>query len=289
MAAVTPGRDGAGLLLDVDPDLGADIGHEDWESARQACRGVLVRRPAGRWEPLLSGEEGALVGLVIVTGVICREVQLRDRHLLELLGPGDVLQLPVSGDGPRLGTDVQLTALVDAEMLALGQPFIRAAARWPSLLLAVQQRLEAVRERLAMQALIAHLPRAEHRLLLMMWHLAQRWGVVTPAGIVVPLALSHDVLGQLTAARRSTATLALRALEQAGTIKRLQDGSWLLTTAGELAVEAIAGTPGGVPALGEILALRLRSSEAIEQARALRAEAKLAQAPRGRVGFTERA
>jgi len=281
MATLTSGRDEVGLLLDIDPDLGADVGHEDWEAARRACRGVLVSAPAGRWELLLSAEESrALVGLVIVTGMICREVRLRDRHLIELLGPGDVLQLPVTGDGPRLGTDIHLTAVVDAQMLALGQPFIRAAARWPGLLVALQQRIEAQRERLAVQALIAHLPRAEHRLLLMLWHLAQRWGFVTPAGIVLPLPLSHDVLGQLTAARRSTATLALRALEQAGTIKRLQDGSWLVTTAGEFAVEAIARTPAAAPSLGEILALRLRSSESVERARALRAEAKLAQAPR---------
>ena len=280
MAVITPRQDDVGLLLDIDPDLGADIGVDDWQIARQACRGVLVSTPAGRWElPLSARERRALVGLVIVTGGVCREVRLRDRHLLELLGPGDVLQPPVPGDGPRLGTKVHLTAVVDAQMLALSQPFIRAAARWPGLLVALQQRLEAQRERLAVQALIAHLPRADHRLLLMLWHLAQRWGFVTPAGIVLPLPLSHDVLGQLSAARRSTTTLALRKLEQADTIKRLQDGSWLVTTAGGFAVEAIARTPGAAPSLGEILAVRLRNSEAIEHARALRAEAKQAQTP----------
>jgi CRP/FNR family transcriptional regulator, cyclic AMP receptor protein len=59
---------------------------------------------------------------------------------------------------------------------------------------------------------------------LTLWHLADRWGNLTPAGIV--LALSHDLLEQLTAARRSTATVALTALEHAETVKRLPDGSW---------------------------------------------------------------
>jgi CRP/FNR family transcriptional regulator, cyclic AMP receptor protein len=279
MAVISPRRDGAGLLLDLDPDLGADIRPEDWEIARQACHGVLVSAPSGRWEPPLSADESrTVVGLVIVTGVICREVRLRDRHMLELLGPGDVLHLPLPGDRPRLGAGVALSALADAEMLTLGQAFIRTAARWPSLLVAVQRRLEAQRERLAVQALIAHLPRAEHRLLLTLWHLAGRWGFVTPAGIVLPLPLWHDVLGQLSAARRSTATIALRALEQAEAIKRLQDGSWLVTPAGELAVEAIARTPEAGPSLGEVLAVRMRSRQAVEQARALRAEATLAHA-----------
>lgn len=65
-------------------------------------------------------------------------------------------------------------------LVVLGESFIGAAARWPSLLATVQRRLEAQRESLAIQGLIAHLPRAEHRLLLMLWHLAERWGYVTP-------------------------------------------------------------------------------------------------------------
>lgn len=281
MAAVLPARDEAGLLLDYDPDLGAGIGREDREVARRACRGVLVTTPAGRWEPRRSaGEAPTLVGFVIVTGMICREVRLRDRHLLELLGTGDVLQLPGPEDGRRLSTTVTLTAVADTQSLALGRAFIGAAARWPSLLVALQQRLESQRERLAVQAVITHLPRAEHRLLLMLWHIAGRWGVVTPAGIVVPLPLSHDLLGQLTASRRSTATLALGALEQAETIKRLPDGSWLLTSRAEHAVQAIAQTPDIAPSLGELLAIRLRSSETAQQALAVRTEAKLARAPR---------
>jgi CRP/FNR family cyclic AMP-dependent transcriptional regulator len=209
--------------------------------------------------------------------MVCREMRLRDRHLLELLGPGDVLQPPgAADDGQRIGTEVMLTATVAGDLLTLGPPFIRAVARWPSLLVAVQRRLEAQRERLAMQALIAHLPKAEHRLLLMMWHLAQRWGIVTADGIVLPLALSHDILAQLIGTRRSTATLSLIALERAQEVKRLSDGSWLLMAKAEHAVEAIARTSEAPRSYGEILATRLRSSEILEQARALRAEANLA-------------
>jgi CRP/FNR family transcriptional regulator, cyclic AMP receptor protein len=271
----------AGLLLDVDPDLGGGVGREDWEAARQVCRGVLVSTRAGRWDlPLSAGESRALVGLVIVTGVICREVRLRDRCLLELLGPGDVLQLPVVTVGAPLSPPVRLTAALDTEMIALGQAFIGAAARWPSLLIALQQRLEAQRERLAVQAVITHLPKAEHRLLLMLWHLADRWGIVTPAGTVLPLPLSHDILGQLVASRRTTATLALAALERAEQIKRLQDRSWLLTATAEHAVEALCETPDVGRSLGEILAIRLEAAKAAEQTRALRAEASQTRAPR---------
>src|SRR5262249_13853935 len=171
--------------------------------ARYACRGDLVRVPRGLWPvPPDAGETQILAGLLIVSGLVCREVGLRDRRMLELLGPGDIVQLPIQTDRPRLGGRIVLTAATTTELVTLGESFISAAGRWPSLLAAIQRRLEAQREHLAMQGLIAHLPRAEHRMLLMLHHLADRWGRVTPDGTVVSLPLTHDLLGQLIAARR---------------------------------------------------------------------------------------
>jgi hypothetical protein len=135
-----------------------------------------------------------------------------------------------------------LTAVIDSELLALAGRFLTAAARWPCLMTSMQARLENQRAHLAVEGLIAHIPRVEHRLLLMLWHLADRWGRVTPEGTAIPLALSHDLLSQLAAARRSTTTIALSALERDGRIARLDDGSWLLTTAAERMVQAIAKT-----------------------------------------------
>lgn len=220
------------------------------------------------------GERDDVVGLVIVEGVLCREVSLRDHTMLELLGPGEVLQPPVHTGRPGLGGTVKLTAVSHMTLVILGESFIRAAAQWPSLLATVQRRLEAQRESLAIQGLIAHLPRAEHRLLSILWHLAERWGYVTPDGIVLPLALTHDLLGQLIGARRSTTTLALRALESDGLVGRSQEGSWLLAGAAERRIAAITHTPDGQPVLGERLMLGQRLSDTSAEARALRAEAR---------------
>jgi len=41
--------------------------------------------------------------------------------------------------------------------------------------------------------------------LLALWLLADRWGRATPDGTVLSLALTHELLGQLTGARRSPA------------------------------------------------------------------------------------
>jgi CRP/FNR family cyclic AMP-dependent transcriptional regulator len=255
-------------LLDLDPDIGAGIDAAERALARQMLRGARVRVRAGRWDLTLPDAESevASMGLLIIAGLVARESRLGDRRLLELLGPGDLLQLPESSShGPSLHSTVTLTPGLDTEMIALGQQIVRAGARWPSVIVALRRREELQRERFAVQALVTHLSRAEHRLLLMLWHLAERWGIVTAAGIVIPLPLSHDFLGQLTGARRSTATLALNALEQTGAIRRLSDGTWLLTHDAERHVEAITNIPAGGRPLGELLATRMRNDRGTQR------------------------
>jgi hypothetical protein len=61
-----------------------------------------------------------------------------------------------------------------------------------------------------------------------MWHLAERWGRMTPAGVSVPLGLTHETIGRLVGARRPTVSLALKQLAASGTITRREDGAWLL-------------------------------------------------------------
>ena len=252
-----------GHILDLDPDLGAGIGKEDWEAACRACRGALLSVPSGVWEPADAvAERNDVLGWVLVKGALCREVALRDRYMFELLGPGDVLHLPVAQGGPRLGGKIKLTALAGTSLVVLGSAFVRAAARWPSLLANVHRRLETQREHLAIQGLITHLPRAEHRVLLTLWHLADRWGRITPEGTVLPLTLTHDLLGHLTAARRPTVTLAVGTLETDGYIRRCNDGSWLLTVAAEHQVHTIVTLTKDPRILGDTFRLSRRVADA---------------------------
>lgn len=61
----------------------------------------------------------------------------------------------------------------------------------------------------------------------LMWLLAEFWGRVTPAGIRLPLSLSHEVLGGLVGARRSTVTLAVSKLADRGSLIRHEE-EWLI-------------------------------------------------------------
>jgi hypothetical protein len=80
---------------------------------------------------------------------------------------------------------------------------------------------------------ICHVRSLPQRILLAMWHFADRWGRVSPDGVIVPVRLPHRMLAQLVGARRPSVTTALAALRSEGRLEERADGSWLL--------------PGGLP------------------------------------------
>ena len=88
----------------------------------------------------------------------------------------------------------------------------------------------------------------DRRLKALFWHLAERWGRVSGDGVIVPLALTHRILGQLVGARRPTVSTALSELAEREELTRRPDGSWLLRgdppDADSLARKPAPGGPG---------------------------------------------
>jgi CRP-like cAMP-binding protein len=75
---------------------------------------------------------------------------------------------------------------------------------------------------------IAHQPRVDDRVLLTLWHVAERWGRVRPDGIVIPLPLPHRRLAGLVGAQRPSVTTAMGDLARAGALSKADDGAWVL-------------------------------------------------------------
>jgi CRP-like cAMP-binding protein len=75
---------------------------------------------------------------------------------------------------------------------------------------------------------ILHLPRVEDRIVALFADLAERFGRMTPDGIVIDLPLTHQVIGDLVASRRPTISIALQTLAADGVVQRLDDGRWHL-------------------------------------------------------------
>jgi len=218
-------------LLDLDPDLGAGLTPDLFARARLELTAPVLRLPRGEWAGgALSRTDCHNVGLLVIDGVFAREVVLADTVSTELLGAGDLIRPWGRGGEPQLlAHAVRWQVLAEARLAVLGRAFGAAVARWPEVNAALLDRACARAQRLATMQAIGHLNSVDRRLLALFWHLAERWGRITPEGIVIPLRLSHRLLAELVGARRPTVSAALAELALGGTLQRRDDASWLLT------------------------------------------------------------
>jgi CRP-like cAMP-binding protein len=120
----------------------------------------------------------------------------------------------------------------------LDSSFASRAARYPGLQTKLIARAIRRTRHLAVMLAIVHRPRIDTRLSLLLWHLADRWGIVRGKGVLLPKRLSHLTLVELVASSRPTVTLALSSLERKGSLTRLSEG-WLLNpeSRGELQID----------------------------------------------------
>jgi hypothetical protein len=224
----TPRAQRVVALLDIEPELAAGIPAEELPLARRIAVAPRLDLPSGRWDPDADAGRGdGAYALMVVDGLLTRTVVLADRAATQLLGPGDILMPWQDGD-TLLPAAVEWTCNVPAQLAVLDDRTIMAARRWPALFRALHDRTAAQTARLAMHNAIAQLPRVDTRIVAVLWHLAERFGRVTPSGVLVPLKLTHEALGHLIGAQRPTVTLALRALTEEGVLARTDDGAWIL-------------------------------------------------------------
>lgn len=218
-------------LLDLDADLGARLPAERVPEADAELRVAVQRLDTGLWDVsrLALADPGHL-GLLVVDGVLAREVMLEDEASVELLGAGDVMRLwHVDGERELLRYEVRWSVLGEARLAVLDRRLVGSLARYPEVYAALLDRFDRRAERLALAKAIAQLNRVDRRLLALLWHLASRWGRVTADGVLIPLALSHRLLANLIGARRPTVTTVLAGLVDRGDVVRKADGTWLLT------------------------------------------------------------
>jgi len=219
-------------VFDHDPDLLAGV---PADAAAQLRHQGLARKlwiEPGTWEPPVPVPErrAGCLGLLVLDGLLQRCVTVEGRECPELLGAGDVLRPWDSpGELSSVGLRSQFSALTPTTVAVLDARFARVACAWPSVTAALVGRGLQRSRALAAHLAIVHVRHAERRLQLLLWHLADRWGRVTPDGVLLPLPLTHELLAHLACLRRPTASTALQALTRAGELRRMPDGAWLLT------------------------------------------------------------
>lgn len=194
------------------------------------CRAPKVVLSAGAWAaPTGAAGRGDWIGLLVLQGLLTRTVEINGLRAQELLGPGDILRpWDESGVAGSLAVKVSWNVLDRASVAVLDGQFATTAARWPSV---VSSLISSAVHRSHTGAILlaaVRARRAETRLLLLFWHLADRWGRVGPDGVVIPLKLTHGRLAELVCLRRPTVSAALARLRDAGTLARRPDDFWVL-------------------------------------------------------------
>jgi CRP-like cAMP-binding protein len=228
-------------LLTLDPDLGRLLSPERRAAAERELRTRVTAFQVGEWDGgRLADADPTHLGLLVVDGVLAREVVLADTVSTELLGPGDILR-PWHIEGPPelLAVAVRWNALAELKLALIDRRLAAVLGRYPEIGAVIVDRMSERAQRLAITQAISQLNRVDRRLLALFWHLAERWGRVSRDGIAVPLALSHRLIGELVGARRPTVSTALAELARDGQVVRRDDGTWLLT--GDPPVESAAG------------------------------------------------
>jgi hypothetical protein len=219
-------------VLSVDPDLGGSLAGDDLERARVRARARVISITGPTWNPEAVRRIATMqwLGLFVVSGLMMRCVSVGPRSACELFGPGDLLR-PWDADGEYEPVPVKLQWRVSGgvELAVLDDAFAMRIREWPSITSRLLGRMGARARTLAITQAISHLNRADTRLLFIFWLLAERWGVVTPEGIVIDLAVTHEVLATLAGVRRPSATVAISRLTADGLLQRPERGRWLLT------------------------------------------------------------
>lgn len=240
-------------VLDHDVGLRSALPPGERARCRQHAVAALIELPVGDWDG--ANPEGIVpeLGLLVLEGLLIRDVAIADARCGELIGPGTLVRPEDDRDADApMRHEVGWRVVEPARLAVLDRRFLRVAAHWPSLASALIARATERAHDLAVMISIHSLKRVDARLLVFFWHLADRYGKVTADGVLIPHALTHRQLALLVGAQRPSVTSALGTLGERGLLRRDERGHWLLVgeqpSAAGLAIDemvAAAQAPNG--------------------------------------------
>jgi CRP/FNR family cyclic AMP-dependent transcriptional regulator len=217
-------------LLEADEALGAALAPEDRAAAGERAVAQTLTLKPGVWSPAVASSQRAGLGLLVLEGLLSREVRVKSRVALQVFGHGDLLR---PWNPPGLPSSVPVQAiwkvLTAARLAVLDRQFAVTIASWPEVTGALVDRALQSSRALAVQSAVRQGGSVEERLLLMLWHLAHRWGRMDEDGVVLRMdGLSSAVLAQMAATTPESAANALKHMEERGNVKRLSGSGWWL-------------------------------------------------------------
>lgn len=217
-------------VLDEDPELCADLAAEARESARASAVASVIRVAPQPWSYLIDEEatRGHL-GLLILEGLIARHMRFGSIGSTEFLGPRDVIR-PWRRPASRTHSiSVEWEVLSPARIAELDRDFAIRITPWPEITGALAQRGSVRADSQVLQSALRQAVRVEDRLLIALWHFAERWGAETRAGWTIDIPrLTGEILAKIVGARRQSVSTALGQLADRRAIRRTGSGSWII-------------------------------------------------------------
>jgi CRP/FNR family transcriptional regulator, cyclic AMP receptor protein len=214
-------------LLVEDPDLAQNMDPDAARQARDLIRARVFRVPKGPWNP--PEIDHGTMGLLLLRGLMVRKLALGPVSASEVVGPSDIIR-PWEDDliPSLIPSSTEWRVLEEAHVALLDGRATALIGRWPELCSAVGGRLLRRARSLSFVMAAQHFVRVQDRLLAALWHIASMWGLVTPAGTVIPFRLTHEMLASIIGAQRPTTTTSIRLLTQNGRLAQDEQRRYVL-------------------------------------------------------------
>jgi CRP/FNR family transcriptional regulator, cyclic AMP receptor protein len=216
-------------VFDEAPELLQQLDNGDASTLRQLTTKMLRLDP-GVWQlKFQNGELRGNLGLLVLDGLLTRQVVIGEATCAELLGGGDILRpwTEIETGIASIASESRWQIVMPTRVAILNARFALQIARWPDVTAAIIDRVVQRARWLSFHLAVCHIVGVEIRLLIVLWHFADRWGRMTTSGVKLPLPLSHGLLAGIVGARRPTVSTALGALRDQGLVERTE-GGWLL-------------------------------------------------------------
>jgi CRP/FNR family transcriptional regulator, cyclic AMP receptor protein len=213
-------------LLEADPDLARYLPADSVRSLAGTLLADVMELPQGEWRPSHSEPQKGHLGYLILDGILVRQISVDKARSAELLGRGDIIR-PWLED-PVSFCEAEWRVMEPARLAILDRRTGLKLCGRPELSAALMDKAMRRARSLAVMAATENIRGLETRLLVLFWHLAERWGHRRGGTVVLPIPLTHETLSLLAGARRPSVTTALGVLANQGILTRNGSNEWLL-------------------------------------------------------------
>lgn len=213
-------------LLDADPDLARYLAPDSVRALRASLHADVWQLEPGPWNPPLVEPERGHLGYLVLDGMLVRRVIVDGSRSGELLNRADLVRPWV--EDPVSFCDADWRVVEPTRLAVLDRAVAVRLCSSPELNVALLDKQMARTRSLAINAATESVRGLDRRLLVLFWHLAERWGRRQGNQVVVPMHLTHETLGLLVGARRPSVTTALRSLSEDRALRRNDAGHWVL-------------------------------------------------------------